>query len=235
MPATKTSHREVSTRSGRVFDQLRRDVLAGHLKPGSKLPFADLVERYDSSMGSIREALQRLAEQGLVESSAKQGFRVVSVSLDDLQDLTVARCELEPLALRYAINNGSVEWEGDVVAAHHMLERAPNYDAEDPALQSDEWAAAHDRFHLALLDGCNNRRILATASSLRDSAELYRRWSAPLYDRSRDVRGEHLAILEATLRRDADEACRLLTAHIQRTTDALLPALRELELGSAEA
>lgn len=214
-----------STRSGAVYEELRRDILAGRLVPGAKLPFAGLVEKYGCSMGSVREALQRLAEQGLVESIAQQGFRVVSVSVDDLIDLTAARCEIEVLALRYAIADGDVAWEGAAVAALHILERIPAFDTEDPSRQSDEWAAAHDTFHLALLSGCKNRRILATAVALRDAAELYRRWSAPLHDRDRDIRGEHRALLEAAVSREADEAAEVLRSHIQRTTDKLLPAL----------
>jgi DNA-binding GntR family transcriptional regulator len=216
-----------STRSGAVYEELRRDILAGRLKPGSKLPFAALAEKYGCSMGSVREALQRLAEQGLVESIAQQGFRVVSVSVDDLIDLTAARCEIEALALQYAIADGDVAWEGSAVAALHILERIPQFDSEDPSRQSDEWAAAHDNFHLALLSGCKNRRILATAIALRDAAELYRRWSAPLHDRHRDVSGEHRAMLDAAVGRRADEATEVLRAHIQRTTDKLLPALAE--------
>lgn len=216
-----------ATRSGAVYEELRRDILAGRLIPGAKLPFAGLVEKYGCSMGSVREALQRLAEQGLVESIAQQGFRVVSVSAEDLIDLTAARCEIEGLALRHAIADGDVAWEGAAVAALHILERIPAFDPTDPSRQSDEWAAAHDVFHLALLKGCKNRRILATAIALRDSAELYRRWSAPLHDRGRDVSGEHRSILDAAVSRRADDAVELLRAHIQRTTDKLLPALAE--------
>jgi DNA-binding GntR family transcriptional regulator len=76
-----------------------------------------------------------------------------------------------------------------------------------------------------LLDGCRNSRILATATALRDSAELYRQWSAPQHDRGRDIAAEHKAILDASVERHAELACELLAAHIQRTTDALLSSV----------
>lgn len=208
--------------TARVYQALRADILAGRIAPGSRLGFAALVDRYDCSVGAIREALQRLGEQELVVAEPKRGFRVVEISPEDLSDLTEARCEIEVLALRYAVDCGDLEWESKVVAAHHRMERTPMYAPADPDRFNDDWVLAHAGFHQALLAGCPNRRILATAGALRDSAELYRQWSAPRHDRKRDIAAEHRAILDAAVRRDAGLACELLTAHIQRTTDALL-------------
>ena len=208
--------------TARVYQALRADILACRIAPGSRLGFAALVERYDCSIGAIRGALQRLSEQGLVVAEPKRGFRVVDISPEELNDLTEARCEIEVLAARYAVNRGDLAWESALVAAHHRMERTPMYDADDPDRLSDDWVVAHAAFHQALLDGCTNRRILSTATALRDSAELYRQWSAPQHDRQRDIAAEHRAILDAAVARDADLACELLTAHIQRTTDALL-------------
>lgn len=213
-------------RTARVYETLRADILAGRIAPGSRLGFAALVDRYDCSVGALREALQRLSEQALVTSEPKRGFRVMDISPEDLCDLTEARCEIEVLALRYAIVGGDLGWESAVVAAHHRLERTPMYDDDDPGRFSDDWVIAHAAFHQALLDGCTNTRILATATALRDSAELYRQWSAPQRDRNRDIAAEHQAILNAAVGRDAELASRLLTSHIQRTTDALLESPR---------
>src|SRR4051794_29567975 len=98
------------SRMDRIYDRLRADILAGRLEPGQRLPFAELSKRYEASMGLLREALQRLTEQGLVESEVQQGFRVATVSAADLRDLTAARCELEGLALRHAIAEADMQW-----------------------------------------------------------------------------------------------------------------------------
>ncbi|KWX67083.1 GntR family transcriptional regulator [Mycobacterium sp. NAZ190054] len=209
-------------RSG-AYERLRSDILGGRIEPGTRLRFAALVEQYGCSIGAIREALQRLAEQGLVESEWQQGFRIVDISAGDLIELTDARCEIEALALRYAISSGDVRWEADAISAHHVLERTPMYETVDGTLRfSEEWVIAHNNYHAALMAGCGNRRILAAAHNLRDAAELYRRWSAPLHDQARDIAGEHKAILDAVVGRDAALADSLLRAHIRRTTDKLL-------------
>jgi DNA-binding GntR family transcriptional regulator len=67
----------------------------------------------------------------------------------------------------------------------------------------------------------------ASPTTLRDAAELYRQWRVPAGTTSRDIAGEHQAILDAVLAHDADLAASLLTAHIRTTTNALLEAQHE--------
>jgi DNA-binding GntR family transcriptional regulator len=211
-----------ATRTEQVYGQLRRDILNGHLQPGARLPFADLSERYGGSMSAIREGLQRLVEQGLVVSEPQVGFRVVSLSVEDLVDLTTARCEIEGLALRHAAQHGDLAWESEIVATLYALEHTP-LDQTDPYLL-EEWVAAHQRFHVALIAACPNHRLRAIASTLRDAAELYRHWSRQAEGTAgtRDIDDEHRRIAEAVLARDADEAVRLLEVHLRTTADTLI-------------
>jgi DNA-binding GntR family transcriptional regulator len=213
----------VPTKAERIYGQLRADILAGRHLPGQRLRFAELCERYETSMGVLREGLLRLAEQGLVRGEAQQGFQVIALSVDDLMELTEARRELETLTLRHAIVNGDVEWESRLIAAHHRLTRTPQLDPDDPDRLSDQWVTAHAGFHASLLAGCRNERLKSITAGLRDSAELYRRWSVPLgHDPDRDIAAEHAAILEATLARDVARALECLAAHVDRTTHILL-------------
>jgi DNA-binding GntR family transcriptional regulator len=220
------------TKSGDTYEVLRADILAGRIRPGERLPFAPLVERYGTSVGAIREVLMRLSEQGLVRAEPQQGFLVTPLSTDDLQDLTDARCELEGLVVARAVAEGDVTWESQLVAAHHLLDRTPFADSDDPSRLSERWATVHASFHSALLNGCTNKRLVSIAAGLRDSAELYRRWSfAVEKDGDRDIAKEHRSILEAVLVRDAELARKLLIKHISTTTEFLLrdsPADEEL-------
>ncbi|GAC1592129.1 MAG: GntR family transcriptional regulator [Acidimicrobiales bacterium] len=208
-----------------VYGRLRADILAGRHQPGQRLRYAELCERYSTSMGVLRESMLRLAEQGLVKGEPQQGFQVVALSIGDLRELTDARRELECLTLRHAIAEGDVEWESRLVAAHHRLSRAPQLDIDDNARLSDHWVSAHAEFHDLLLEGCSNRRLKDIAGSLRAAAELYRRWSVPLGHDDRDIDAEHAAILSAVLARDSDEAVMHLGEHIEHTTHILLTSL----------
>jgi DNA-binding GntR family transcriptional regulator len=221
------------TKAERVYDQLRGDILAGRHQPGQRLRYAELCDRYQTSMGVLREALLRLAEQGLVKGEAQQGFQVVALSAADLVELTETRRELETLTLRHAMVDGDVEWESRLIAAHHRLSRAPQLDPDDPERLSDAWVGAHAEFHDALLDGCANQRLKSIAASLRASAELYRRWSVPLgHDPDRDIPAEHAAILAAVLDREVDVAVHHLGDHIDRTTAILLASSIEHQPGA---
>jgi DNA-binding GntR family transcriptional regulator len=226
----------VVTKAERLYLRLRGDILAGRHHPGQRLRYSELCERYGTSMGVLREGLLRLAEQGLVRGEPQQGFHVVELSPSDLRELTAARRELETLTLRYALNDGDVEWESRLLAAHHRLSRAPQFDADDGDRLSDPWVTAHAAFHTALLDGCANRRLKAITATLRDSAELYRRWSVPLGDeRERDIAAEHAGILDAALARQTELATSRLAAHVQHTTDILLASPAAMaEPGAAE-
>jgi DNA-binding GntR family transcriptional regulator len=215
-----------STRTDVVYQQLRTDILNGRLEPGQRLRFEQLSQEYGVSSGVLREALPRLAGEGLATLLPQQGYRVISVSPEDLRHLTEARIAIETQVLRQSIGSGPVEWESEVVAAHHTLSRMEMLTAD--GVVSDEWRAAHADFHRALLAGCPNVRLRAIADSMREVAEVYRGWSAgPGLAAERDVAAEHKALAEAATARDADAACDLLARHIQLTTDLLLDSVAE--------
>src|SRR6201991_3101307 len=211
------------TRAERTYANLRGDILTGRLLPGQRLPFAELGSRYSTSVGVLREALSRLGEQGLVLSEPQLGFRVTPVTEEDLRDLTNTRIDIETLCLRHAINHGDLAWESSVVAAFHTLDRTPELASSQPPRVNEDWAAAHAAFHAAVLEGCPSPRLRDIAASLRDAAELYRRWSRHLGgENNRDIAGEHRALRDAVLARDSEQAEAALARHISYTTEALL-------------
>ncbi|NHN54179.1 GntR family transcriptional regulator [Calidifontibacter sp. DB0510] len=207
-----------------VHAALRADLITGVHPPGERLKFAPLCERYGASVSVVREALTRLEQQGLVESEPRIGFRVRQVSVEDLDDLTETRIDVETLALRHAIEHGDIDWETALVAAHHRLERTAMLSDDDPPQLRDDWESAHVAFHDALLAGCTRRWLLGMARTLRDAGEFYRRLSQ-VHEPDRDVAGEHRGLLDAALARDADEATRLLREHYERTAAIVRDAL----------
>ncbi|TSE00687.1 GntR family transcriptional regulator [Skermania sp. ID1734] len=217
------------TRGDVVYDSLRADILSGRRLPGERLKFSDLAEHCDASMSVIREALTRLAAEGLVTNEPNVGYAVTELSPDRLAELTDARLELESLVFARSITEGDLAWESRLVAAHHVLEGTPFLTTCDPVRVTDEWAEAHAGFHRALLAGCRNSRLFQMANGLRDEAELYRRWSQPLgSEKGRDLAGEHRRLMEAALARDVDCATAALRDHISHTTKLLLAVSEQL-------
>src|ERR1700754_1928222 len=94
------------TRGGEVYDVLRSELLNGVLCPGTKLRMVELADRFSVSQSVVREALTRLAEQGLVVATPQRGFRVRQLSVEDIAGLTESRVAVESIALRLAIERG---------------------------------------------------------------------------------------------------------------------------------
>ena len=214
------------TRTEQVYEILRGELLNGALHPSQKLKMVELTVRFGVSQSVVREALTRLTEQGLLVASPQRGFRVRDLSIEDIAELTETRIQVESLALRLAIERGDLQWETGILAAHHRLERTPVI--RDDGTVSEDWTLQHRDFHQALLAGCGNRRLESVANSLRDSAELYRRWYWVLTDdHQRDLAREHRQLRELALARDADRALEVLTEHIDRAPTLLIAYARE--------
>ena len=212
------------TLSGAVYAEIRSDILAGLYTPGSKLSPRVIATQSKVSLSVVREALTRLTEQGLVVSEPQLGFSVVGLDIDAVRDLSRVRILIEGEALREAVLNADVEYEAGIVASHHrMVRHAPT--AEDGTERvTDEWARAHAEFHRALISACPSPRLRDLAESMRETAELYRRWSGSFPTQQaapRDVSAEHRGLMDAALDRDADLAARLLAIHINNTAALL--------------
>ncbi|CAM3096560.1 GntR family transcriptional regulator [Skermania piniformis] len=216
-----------TTLAEEVYARLREELLCGDLMPGAKLRINEIAGRYEVSPSVLREAMTRLAEQGLIVAMPQRGFAVMELSVDDLADLTTARRLIETTALREAIAHGDIAWESGVLAAHHLLQRTPF--THDTGHVTAEWSDAHRRFHHMLLAGGRSARLIAVADNMRDCSDLYIHWSRELaHDTRRDAAAEHQTIADLTLARDADGAAAALAQHIERTTAALVEYAEQL-------
>jgi DNA-binding GntR family transcriptional regulator len=209
----------VASQSGRVYEALRSGILGGDFAPTETLRPGELAANFGVSLAVVREALLRLVGEGLADRLHNRGFAVPAAGADRWREIAEARAVIEPQALRLAIRRGDVTWESRVRSAHHTLARTPAYNDETGRV-SDEWSRAHHDFHRTLLDGCGNSALLDTFERFWNASELTRRWST-MAAPDRDFAGEHAALEQACLDRDADRAAALLTAHVTNTAAAL--------------
>ncbi|MGY4768744.1 GntR family transcriptional regulator [Kribbella sp. CWNU-51] len=207
-----------------VYYEVKNDICMGRMQPGEKVRLAEIGKAHGVSLSVVREAVTRLASEGLVEARPQQGFVVRPLSVPDLLDLTRVRIEIETMTLRESIQTGDVAWEAEVVAAHHRLEgavRPPDAPADEP---NYAWMKAHSEFHAALASASTSPLLKRLRQQLFDAGELYRYWSVSLAKtkRKRNIRREHRALMSAAIGHDADTGVRLMSDHIQHTTDLLL-------------
>lgn len=213
---------DASSLTQAAYEHLRADLLACRLRPGVRLKISELCQSLSVSLSAVREALSRLTSEGLVVAEPQRGFRVASISVEELRDLTGVRAGIEGMCLERAIAVGDVTWEARLVASFHRLSRTPEREPGDMERMNEAWSAAHAAYHEALVAACDSPWLLRLRGILYAQSERYRRLSVPLAEGARDLDREHREIMEAALAHDAALAKALMTEHIERTTRVLL-------------
>jgi len=213
------------TASEQALTSLRHDVLSLSFLPGTKLKIEELQQAYGLSSSPLREALNRLSEEGLVRSDDRKGFRVASVSEDDLRDITRMRLLVDLPALEESMKNGTDAWEARVVASFHLLEKVEVRLPDGPVVLDPEWSQLHKSFHAALISACNSERLVNNSQSLFDQAERYRHISARYRTVVKRKSEEHKLLMRAVLKRDIETACHLHQEHVLSTQKNALKAL----------
>jgi DNA-binding GntR family transcriptional regulator len=201
----------IPLRTAAVLDAIKRAILAGELRPGQSLVEAELAQRLGVSKTPVREALKTLAGAGLVTMSPYRGATVRAIDADTARAIYDMRLLLEPEAVRRAVrraHDGAADGQAGLAAAGAALDRA------DASSGEAERSLANREFHRALYRDCGNPLLVGALDDLRDQTALV---SAAAWQREpswREEAGEHRAILGAAAGGDADQAARLLAAHI---------------------
>jgi DNA-binding GntR family transcriptional regulator len=214
-----------ATLTSQLEEALRTDIVTGLLEPGQKLRATNITALYGVSATPIREAVQRLSGQGLVELDPKIGARVASISLEDVKDVFAVRLILEPRALELSIAGGNAAWLRDMTESFERLRSATS---ARRATNGARWreamleaAEAHRAFHWALLSACGSPWLLRFISILFGHTSRYRMLLVRGRDHPAWLRG-HQAILDAARRRDAKRAVRVQTEHTRQGLDMLV-------------
>jgi DNA-binding GntR family transcriptional regulator len=209
-----------------AYDALRQDILSGVRAPSEKLGIDRLRTLYRIGPTPLREALQRLAADGMVIATGNRGFIVAPLHAAEFQDLNLARTVVEKEAIRLSIQNGDGEWEASVVAAAYRLTKLDATLQTEKPCSMEEWEAANRDFHFATVRACGSSWLLRVRKLLHDQCERYRRTSVSIRRQTRDLKAEHQAIADAVVNRNADLAAELVERHFDVTTKVLVDELK---------
>lgn len=206
-----------ATGSSIAFVALRRDILTGALKPGQRLKIDDLRRAYNYTANPMREALNRLAAEGLVDFADQRGFSVAAVSLAEWREIVRGRCIIESCLLRESIQNRTDAWEDEVVRSLHRLTRTPRFVPGEEKRPNPDWETNHHQFHRALLANCGARILLEVCQDLRDKSDRYRHVASIAPQARTTYDEEHTKIAHAAINGEIDVACDLLVNHYKMT------------------
>ena len=210
---------EKPTAATLVYRKVKGDLLRGAFRSGEKLMIEQIALRYGAGTNPVREALNRLAAERMVDREDQRGFSVPMLSIEHFRDIVKSRCWLEGLALAESVRNRSEAWEDGIVLTLHRLQRTPFRFGADAREAEDnrEWEIRHRQFHRALICNCGSTWLLRFCEELMDQAERYRYISDTNTYPRRDSEAEHRRIADAALGGDAEGAVKHLVAQYERT------------------
>ena len=208
-----------------ALSRMKTAIIRCELAPGTRLKVESLSRAYGLSSSPIREALNRLAQDGIVQATENRGFWVAPISADDFRDISRLRVLLEREALLDSIEHGDDEWEVSVLTAFHRLSLVEKKMDPGPVALDDNWSERHRAFHMALLSATPSPLLTSMIASLFDRAERYRRYSAMHRLEPRHKSNEHESLMKAAIGREKDKAATLLQKHIESTLARIVGAL----------
>jgi GntR family transcriptional regulator, carbon starvation induced regulator len=217
---------EAATIADAVFARLRGDIIGGRFEPGEKLRLDRMRALYGAGISPVREALSRLAADGLVVLESQRGFRVRPASIEDLNDIAATRIRIETAALALAIERGDDAWEARVVSAHHVLAKLDPTRIAEPRRRA-EWEVRHREFHASLIAACGSPWLLHFSGLLWDQFDRYRRLAKFSGRPQRRLAGHHLGLVESVKARRPREATQLLAEHIGETATGVARILAD--------
>lgn len=207
-----------------IYADLRERIVSTAMKPGDPVIESDIALRQGVSRTPVREALLRLADEGLVRIVPKQGSFVAPIPIEALPEAMLVRKALEGMAVRIATKAAS---NSEILSLAVILEQQREADSANDFAR---FHAADEAFHRRIAEIAGHPQLWAHVVRTKTQVDRFRRLTLPIPGRMKLVIAEHFAVYESIRSREQAEA---VTA-IERHLDAVLPAL-SLRSGKASA
>ena len=191
-----------------VGERIRSNIIEGALPPGSQLHEVELAASFGVSRGPVREALQRLIQEGLLRSEAHRGVFVPVMSDEDIVDIYVAREALETAAVR------RITGSARTAPAYKSLDKVVR--GMESAEKAGDWKLVASRdldFHTALVAAAESTRLERMFTTVISETRLCLRVLTSAPDARDDLVQEHRDISEMIRADDTAGAIKVLTKH----------------------
>lgn len=203
-----------------IAESLQADIISGRLPGGTPLRQQQLAARFDVSRIPVRDALRRLAAEGLVLLRPNRGATVAPLSVDDLTEIYEMRIAAETLALKSALPHITNAQLDIATGLQNELENAP----------ISKFGALNTEFHMALYRPCSRPRLLSHITTLGHAADRYLRIGAGSLGHAAQSHREHRQLLATCAERDEEAALTCLSTHISQAADMLIARLSDSSL-----
>ncbi|ROO90849.1 GntR family transcriptional regulator [Actinocorallia herbida] len=207
-----------------AYTELRRMIVGGELAPGARLAEVELSQALGLSRTPVREALQRLGADGLIEVLPHRGARVALWSESDIAEIFELRTQLEPYAAARAARIGVSEAVLDELRGLCGAMEAAAAEGELAQV-----AQLNSRFHAALIDASGNSRLPAMLTSVMHAPLILGTFHT--YDPEGMARsmGHHREVVDAIAARDPQWAASVMRSHLRAAAAKISTSPREEE------
>jgi DNA-binding GntR family transcriptional regulator len=201
-----------------IADQLRSAIMYGVLAPGAQLGEAELASRFEVSRGPLREAMQRLVQEGLLRGERHRGLFVIDLDEQDVQDIYLARLAIERSACELIMQGN----RGEAVA--HLTEALTELVTAAESGDRNAMSDADQAFHLALVSCSGNGRLERMAQTLLVETRMCLAALQDHYPEPNDLVAEHRVLVDAIADGDEKQLLGLIETHMRDSIVRLKPA-----------
>lgn len=224
-----TSHGSVSER---IYLGLRQEIMHCEIAPGATLDAASIARRYEVSKTPVRDAMQKLAADGLVTILPRSGYRVAPITFQAVHEILDLRAAIGPHAARQAARYAT---PAEVVLLRQIVRE---YEAP---LDIGAMQQVARRFHIAIAHCSRNKRVVALSENLFDELERLLRFAIDFTVKTGEHSDEHTALVDAIEAGDEERAAAIEADHIGHSREFLIERLMtlgylsqsEIKLGNA--
>lgn len=203
--------------AGIIARQLRNAIMNGDLPPGTQLGEAELAGRFEVSRGTLREAMQRLVEEGLLHGERHRGLFVMELEPDDVHDIYLTRNAIEQAAARLILRGDRDAVADRLAEIYHEMQAAVDRGDQAAVGQADA------RFHELLVASSGSRRLSRMSRTLLIETRMCILALQDTYSLPQDRVTEHGAIITALRNNNEALLLGLIDAHMEDAVQRLAP------------
>lgn len=213
------------SRTQRAYAELRKLIFDNQLTPGKRMFEQEVADLLQMSRTPVREALIRLAEDGLVSVRPRHGMMVLPISPDDMRDIYDVVTSLEATAAELAIEKGV-----DKAKIDQLSEAVLTMENALQAGDRSAWSKADEEFHQLLVKFSGNARLITLVNGMWDQTHRARIATLSRRPLPFSSNKDHRELVKAIEDGDAEAAKRIHVAHRKKARDLLVNLLVEMGL-----
>jgi DNA-binding GntR family transcriptional regulator len=202
-----------------AYHTIKEAIINGVLRPGELIRERGLARRYQLGKTPVREALQALQQEGLVEAVPRAGYIVSAITTRDVQDLFQLRSILETAAAELAVRNASQETLDDLWKSADF-----KYIHGDRA-SYEAFLKLNTEFHYKVAMASGNKRLAQIVLGLVENLERLFHLELDVRDAADEMVAEHKALVSALIDRDLEKTRQVITDQIRKSRDRVLEAI----------